>query len=74
MGPFHMSSVFISCIGKIWDDCGLSDMFVESGVYAAISVDQMLEGKQFYRAVRAYTRTLCYEVLLYLMFEDFLNG
>lgn len=55
MGGFHTSCVLISCIGKI--------------CYAANTVDQMLHGKQFHRAVRGLT--LCYEVLLYLLYENF---
>lgn len=71
MGGFHTSCVFISCIGKIWGDGGLRNMLVDSNVYAANTVDQMLEGKQFHRAVRGLT--LCYEILMYLLYENFLE-
>jgi hypothetical protein len=40
---------------------GLRDLLVDSGVYAGCTVDQILQGKQFNRGVRAYT--LAYEAL-----------
>ncbi|CAG2243524.1 unnamed protein product [Mytilus edulis] len=61
LGGFHTLSCFISSIGKIWGDGGLRDLLVDSGVYAAATVDQMLSGKQFNRAVRGLT--LLYETL-----------
>jgi hypothetical protein len=45
-------SCFIASIGKLWGDCGLKDILVDSSVYAAGTVDQMMCGKQFNRAVR----------------------
>jgi hypothetical protein len=44
---------------KLWGDGGLKDLLIESSVYAAGSVEQMMTGKQFNRAVRALT--LVYE-------------
>lgn len=69
MGTFHDSCVLISCTGILWGDCGLRDMLVESGVYASKSIDRMLDGKEFHRVMRALT--LCFEALLYLMYENF---
>ena len=46
-------SCFIACIGKLWSDGGLSDFLVESGIYASCTVELMLSGKQFNRAVHA---------------------
>jgi len=45
-------SCFIACIGKLWSDGGLSDLLVESGIYVSCTVELMLSGKQFDRAVR----------------------
>ena len=53
LGGFHTLSRFIASIGKLWGDCGLKDILVDSSVYAAGTVDQMMCGKQFNRAVRA---------------------
>ena len=59
LGGFHGMCCFIACIGKLWGDGGLKDMLVDSDVYALTTVDQMLTGRQFHRAVRGLT--LCYE-------------
>ena len=50
---FHMLSCFIAYFGKLWSNGGLSYLPVESGIYASCTVEQMLSGKQFNRAVRA---------------------
>ena len=55
LGGFHTLSCFITYIGKRWGDCGLADILVDAGVYAACTVEQMLSGKQFNRAVRGLT-------------------
>ena len=46
---------------KLWGDGGLKDLLIESSVYADGSVEQMITGKQFNRAIRALT--LVYETL-----------
>lgn len=66
---FHTLSCYISCIGKLWCDAGLSDILVESGIYASCTVEQILAGKQFKRAVRALT--LVYEALMSLWLTMF---
>lgn len=71
LGGFHYLCTYISCINKIWGDCGLQDMLIESGVYARNTAEHMLEGKQFHRAVRALT--LCFDTMFSLMFENFLD-
>jgi hypothetical protein len=64
LGGFHTLSCFIASIGKLWADGGLRDLMVDSGVSAGCTVDQMLSGKQFIRAVRSLT--LVYEALMSL--------
>jgi hypothetical protein len=54
-------SCFVVSIGKLWGDSGLKDLLIDSSVYAAGSVEQMMTGKQFNSAVRALT--LVYEAL-----------
>ena len=51
LGDFNGLSTFIFVLGKLWADGGLRDMLVDSGVYAGNTVEQMLKGKQFSRAV-----------------------
>ncbi len=55
LGGFHTLDTFIASIGKIWGDGGLRDLLSDSGVYAPCTVDQMLAGKQFNRAVGGLT-------------------
>jgi hypothetical protein len=54
LGGFHTLSCYIAAIGKLWGDGGLKDLLVDSSVYAAGTVDQMLNGKEFNRATRAF--------------------
>jgi hypothetical protein len=61
LGGFYTMSCFVASIGKLWGDGGLKDLLIESSVYAAGTVEQMMTGKQFNRAVRALT--LVYEAL-----------
>jgi hypothetical protein len=68
---FHTACCFISSIGKILADGGLTDLLVESGVYAANTAEQMLSGKQFHRAVRGLT--LCFEALLQILLSEFFH-
>ena len=43
------------------ENAGLVDVWIESGLFACNSTDQMMEGKSYYRAVRGYT--LAYKTL-----------
>ena len=69
LGGFHTLSCYIAAVGKIWADDGLKDMLVDSSVYATGTVDHMLNGKQFNRAVRCLT--LAYETLCALWLSAF---
>ncbi|CAG2217813.1 unnamed protein product [Mytilus edulis] len=71
LGGFHGLSCFIATVGKLWASAGLSDLLVDSGIYASNTVDQMLVGKQFNRGVRGLT--LAYEALMVLLFKAFFN-
>ena len=71
LGGFHNLSTFIACIGKIWGDSGLKNMLADSETYAAATVDSMMDGKQFHRAVRGLT--LAYEALIQILVIDFLQ-
>jgi hypothetical protein len=69
LGGFHTLCCFIASIGKLWGDAGLRDLLVESDVYAALTADQMLAGKQFQRGLRGLT--LAYEALLEMWISAF---
>ena len=63
---------FFVTIGTIWGDAGLYNVLVESGVYAAATANQMLNGKQFHRAVRGLT--LAYEAMMHVLMEEFIGA
>ncbi|CAB4026830.1 Hypothetical predicted protein [Paramuricea clavata] len=42
-------------IGQHMENAGLLDVWVESGLFACSSTDQIMEGKSYYRAVRGHT-------------------
>jgi hypothetical protein len=69
LGGFRAMSCFVASISKLWGDGGLKDLLIESSVYAAGSVEQMITGKQFNRAIRALT--LVYEALSSLWLSAF---
>ena len=72
LGGFHTVCCFIASVGKLWGDAGLRDLLVAADVFAASTVDQMLAGKQFHRAVRGLTLT--YEVFMELCITAFISG
>ena len=61
LGAFHAQMSFIAAINKRTKDCGIADFVVGGGVSAEGSVDQVLRGKHFSRAIRI--SKLVYEVL-----------
>ncbi len=71
LGPFHTQCPYIACIGKLWGSGGLCDILVDSGVYAAATVDQILMGKQYNRATRALC--LSYEAFMHVFMTQLIN-
>jgi len=59
---FHTISTLLSIIGKRFQDAGLRDVCVESGVIADGSIAGVMEGRKYNRAVRLYK--LFYEALM----------
>ena len=69
LGGFHEVQCYIAAIGKLWGDAGLRDLLVDSDVYGAATVEQMLQGKQYHRAVRGLT--LIFEALTCVQLKAF---
>ena len=59
----------MSSIGKVFGEAGLRDIAVESGVIAEGSINKVLEGKQYDRAVRLHKLT--FEALMWLVWKGF---
>ena len=73
MGVFHTECTLLSIIWKRFQDAGLRDVFIESGVIAEGSVTAVLEGRRYNRAVRFHK--LMYEALhKNLSGKDFRHG
>ena len=45
MGGFHVALNFLTLLGKKYLDCGLDDLLIESGVYAADFISELMKGK-----------------------------
>ena len=71
LGTFHARMSFLAAVGKIWGDAGLREVLVDSGCFAAGTADLVIQGKEYNRAVRAYT--LVYEAFAQLRFQMMLQ-
>ena len=61
MGAFRTICTLLSTLGKRFQDAGLRDICIESGVVAEGSVSGVLDGRRYNRAVRFHK--LMYEAL-----------
>lgn len=69
MGVFHTACTLLSIIGKRFQDAGLRDLCVESGVVAEGSVSGVMDGRRYNRGVRFHK--LMYEALMRLVWTGF---
>ncbi|KAK3740844.1 hypothetical protein QZH41_000596 [Actinostola sp. cb2023] len=69
MGGFHIALNFLAVIGKMFQDSGIEDLLIESGIYGSNSASALLKGKSYNRGVRAHK--LLMEALLRLEWEAF---
>ena len=67
MGVFHTACTLLSIIGKRFQDAGLRDLCVESGVIAEGFVAGVLEGRRYNRGVRLHK--IMYEALMRLAWQ-----
>ena len=70
MGAFHTICNLLSTIGKRFQDAGLRDVCVESGVIAEGSITAVMEGRKYKRAVRLHK--IVYEAMMRLAWKGFL--
>lgn len=70
MGVFHTICNLLSIIGKRFQDAGLRDLCVESGVIAEGSVSGLMDGRKYNRSMRLHK--LVYEALMRLAWKGFL--
>ena len=72
MGVFHTTCTLLSIIGKRFQDAGLRDFCVESGVIAEGSVAGVLDGRRYNRGVRLHN--IMYEVFMRLAWQGLDRG
>ena len=65
MGGFHLLMMLLGVIGTRFGDAGLRELAVQSDVVAEGSIDKVLIGKQYNRAVPLHKLT--YEALMRLL-------
>ena len=71
MGGFHVSMTFIAVIGRRYASPGLRDVLIEADILACGSVDQVVNGRHYNRAI--YSLKLMYEVMWRLRWAAFLE-
>lgn len=71
MGSFHTICNLSSIMGKRFQDSGLRDLCVESGVIAEGSITAVMEGRNYNRAVRLHK--VMYEALMRIAWKGFLS-
>lgn len=71
LGDFHTICNLLATIGKRFQDAGLHDLCVESGIIAEGSVQGVMEGKHYNRAIRLHK--LVYEAILRLAWKQFVD-
>ena len=70
MGVFHTICNLMSTIGKRFQDAGLRDICIESGVISEGSITGVMEGRKYNRAVRLHK--MVYEAMMRLAWKGFL--
>ena len=61
MGSFHLTCPFMGALGKKMRCSGLEEVLIESGICASGSIEQVLTGKRYNRALRVHK--VVYEAL-----------
>ena len=61
MGSFHLTCAFMGALGKKMRCSGLEEVLIESGICASGSIEQVLTGKHYNRALRVHK--VVYEAL-----------
>lgn len=71
MGAFHLTCAYMCALGKSLRGSGFEEILVESGVCASGSIDKVMSGKHYNRALRVHKLILeALERLLLQLFES----
>jgi hypothetical protein len=58
LGPFHIMCSYMGALGKMMAGSGFEDVLIQSGLCASGSIDQVMSGKHYNRAIRVHQRML----------------
>ena len=72
LGEFHTMMSYLGILGKRFGVAGLQDIIVEAGIVAVGSINGVLSGKHYNRAMRVHK--LVYEALERLRFKAFMDS
>ena len=71
LGVFHTVLSYLGALGKLMKGSGFEDIITEAGLCASGSLDKMMNGKHYNRALRVHTIMLeALERLLFTAFEQ----
>ena len=71
MGPFYACCIYLAVLGKRFGSAGLREIIVEADLTGSGSVEAVLRGKHYNRALRVMKTV--YEALMRLKVEAFEN-
>ena len=69
MGGFHLLMMLLGIIGHRFGDAGLEELGVESDVVAGGSIEKVLSGKNYNRAIRMHK--ILYQAFMRLLMNAF---
>lgn len=72
LGVFHTMMSYLGAVGKLMKGSGLEEIVIEAGLCASGSLEKVLAGKHYNRAMRVHTHVL--EALERLLFASFLQN
>ena len=64
MGGFHIALNFSHVVGQRYEQNGFEDLLIEAGLYGASTVNKIMQGKIYNRAIRAHK--ISFEALMRL--------
>ena len=69
LGEFHIALNHLSLLGKKFQNSGLDDLLIESGVYAAGTTSAIMKGKSYNRGIHVHN--LAMKALFHLKWDAF---
>ena len=72
LGAFHTMCTYMGALGKYMTGSGFEEILIESGICASGSIDKVMSGKHFNRAIRVHQLML--DAIERVMLEAFMNS